>query len=179
MAVLNRFTNLLSADVHAVLDKLEDPLASLKLAVREMECALNDSTRDLQELRRKGESLGRQERLCTEQLAELKRQLDTCFESEQDGLAKSVLRNKLRKEKQYAALSQALIDNEHTIREQEKLLRENEQRLAAMREKLALVSQQRDTQTAKAFQYGDDEPIVNDEDVEVAYLQEKQKRARR
>ena len=179
MAVLNRFTNLLSADVHAVLDKLEDPLTSLKLAVREMECAMTDSTRDLQELRRQGELLGRRERLCTEQLAELKRQLDTCFESEQDALAKSVLRNKLRKEKQYAALSQALTDNEQAIREHEKSLQENEQRLAAMREKLALVSQQPDTQTAKEFHYSDDEPMVSDEDVEVAYLQEKQKRGRR
>ena len=179
MAVLNRFTNLLSADMHAVLDKLEDPLASLKLAVRDMECALTDGNRDLVELRRKGELLGRQKQLCSEQLTELKRKLDTCFESEQDALAKSVLRNKLRKEKQSAALSQALTDNEQTIREQEKSLRENEQRLAAMREKLALVSQQRDTQTATAFQCGDDEPTVSDEDVEVAYLQEKQKRAGR
>ena len=179
MAVLNRFTNLLSADMHAVLDRLEDPLASLKLAVRDMECALTDSNRDLLELRRDSELLGRQKQLCSEQLADLKRQLDTCFESEQDALAKSVLRNKLRKEKQSAALSQALTDNEQTIREQEKSLRENEQRLAAMREKLALVSQQRDTQNATAFQYGDDEPTVSDEDVEVAYLQEKQKRARR
>ena len=102
MAVLNRFTNLLSADMHAVLDRLEDPLASLKFAVRDMECALTDGNRDLVELRRKGELLGRQKQLCSEQLADLKRQLDTCFESEQDALAKSVLRNKLRKEKQKA-----------------------------------------------------------------------------
>ena len=37
MALINRFSRLFTADMHAVLDRIEEPDALLKQAVREME----------------------------------------------------------------------------------------------------------------------------------------------
>ena len=177
MVVFNRFTTLLSADLHAVLDKLEDPLASLKLAVREMECALADSNRNLEARRRTTEMLQRQQGECEQQIAALQQQLDACFESNEEMLAKSVLRNKLLKEKHQAALAKAFSENEQRARQEEKSLRENDQRLSAMREKLTLLTQQSTTQAESEWRSACGEGELRDEELEVAFLQEKQRRA--
>ena len=177
MVVFNRFTTLLSADLHAILDKIEDPLASLKFAVREMECALGDGNRNLQTRRRGIEMLHRQRIECAEEIARLQQQLDACFESNEDTLAKTVLRSKLIKEKHQLSLDKALSENEQLVQEEEKALRENELRLSAMREKLTLLTQQRDIQVEKEWSFDCSDRELSNEEVEVAFLQEKQRRA--
>ena len=55
MALISRVSRLLRADLHAVLDHLEEPDVLLRQAVREMEEALAGDTARLQRLRREHE----------------------------------------------------------------------------------------------------------------------------
>ena len=47
MALINRFSRLFRADLHAVLDRIEEPTILLKQAVREMEDDVNQDERNL------------------------------------------------------------------------------------------------------------------------------------
>ena len=177
MAVLNRFTSLLSADMHAVLDKLEDPIASLKLAIREMESALSETRQKLESCRQQREFLQRQQRLCETQIEELDKQLDVCFESAEDDLARSVLRKKLVSEKRHADLAKALTEQEALLERDNGVYCENERRLQAMQEKLTLLAQQEAVMADREQPMANCEYTISDEAVEVALLREKRRRA--
>ena len=47
MALINRMSRLFTADVHAVLDRIEEPDVLLRQAIREMEEALERSEHDV------------------------------------------------------------------------------------------------------------------------------------
>src|SRR5690606_5288602 len=50
MALINRMARLLTADLHAVLDRIEEPEALLRQAIREMEDAVADGERRIKAL---------------------------------------------------------------------------------------------------------------------------------
>lgn len=177
MPVLDRLGSLLNADLHAVLDKLEDPLASFKLAVREMEQALRETNRKLERRRCRLASLQQQERACETQLEDFAKQLDVCFDSGEDALAKSILRNKLSGEKRLAVIQRALAVEQTEIAKDEEIYAENTRRLNAMREKLDLLSHEAEPDPETDYQFDTDLPAITEDAVEVAFLREKQRRA--
>ena len=178
MPLINRFTSLLSADVHAVLDKIEDPIASLKFAVREMEESLTEIQKQNEAVRRQEQKLQRQLRDSERLNRDLEQQLDVCFDSGEEALAKSVLRRKLANDAKRASIEKSLLDSEAAIIRQTNLVEENERRLAATREKLALLEHETET-TPSPFTTKDiGEPDISNEAVDIAFLKEKQRRAK-
>ena len=176
MALVSRFSRLFTADVHAVLDRLEEPDVLLKQALREMdeevqrsEQHLRLSIQDLDTLRQNRDEI-------QTQLVELDEQLDLCFESNQEELAKSLLRRKLPAQKLLKSLEGRSHQVQNDIRKTHETLANQRQRLVEIQEKAHYVCERPETRAGATGSMI--EPCVSEEDIEIAFLREKQKRTR-
>lgn len=180
MALVTRLSRLFTADLHAVLDRIEEPEALLRQAIREMEEELARSQQRIKWLRSEQDQLVSRERQITEKLPELEEQLDVCFDSGEEALARKLIRRKLEAErllKKIAGKREALAKN---LVEQQSNLDEDRARLESMRQKADVLLEESEAkaegQTAQDWTV--DDCSVGDDEVEVAFLREKQRRAR-
>jgi len=172
MALINRMSRLFTADVHAVLDRIEEPDVLLKHAVREMEEELARGEQRVRALTHEHESLGERQAKTAACLAELGSQLDVCFESGNEELARKIIKRRLETERfernvveRRAALDKELAALRANVEEQR-------EQLDVMRQKAELLA----TTAADDFVSGDF--VVGEADIEVALLRERQKRQR-
>jgi phage shock protein A len=177
MALITRMSRLFRADVNAVLDRIEEPAVLLRQAVREME---EELARDKQRAR----LLEHEQRQLDARLAELERaradldaQLDTCFDAGKDDLARALIRRRLEAEQQQRVLGARREALEETRAGLRRRLDDNRHRLDAMRQKAELLAG--DEADCADERWSPADPVVRDEDVEVAFLREKQRRAAR
>jgi len=175
MALINRISRLFQADMHAVLDRMEEPEALLKQAVREMtENIANEEQQD-KLMHKEQEQLGERLKDIDQALARTEDELDVCFASEKDDLARSLIKRKLETQLFSKALTRKRDGLAKHISELNQRLEENRSRLAAMKQKLELLTET--THNNHDDDYGVSADIrVRDDEVEVAFLREKQKR---
>lgn len=176
MAVITRLARLFRADVHAVLDRIEEPEVLLRQAVRDME---EECARDAQRgvlLAKEGEQLAARLAEIDRGLGDADDELDVCLRSGTDALARAVIRRQLEARqlrKLLAARAQGLAEDRAAL---VRRIEENRRRLDAMRQKAAVLADE----TPRA---GDEDwiatvPTVREEDVEVTLLREKERRVR-
>jgi phage shock protein A len=89
MALITRVSRLLRADLHAVLDRVEEPEVLLKQAMREMEEALTRDEQRIKVLLHEHRQLLTRETDVERSLDEIAGELDVCFESGTDDLARA------------------------------------------------------------------------------------------
>ncbi len=168
MALINRMARLFTADVHAVLDRIEEPDVLLKHAVREMEEELARSEQRVRALEHEHAALGDRLRKAEALQAELGRQLDVCFDSGNEELSRKVIRRRLETERleRHLAERRATLDQE--LAAQRAALDEQREQLDIMRQKAELL--------AAPSGDGATDFAVGEAEVEVAYLRERQKR---
>ena len=176
MPILNRLSSLVFADVHAVLDKLEDPHTSLNMAVRDMEASLSGSAQEISGLKCSIENYRRRHAEHTQRLVIFDDELDVCFGSNEEDLAKIVLRKKLTCEQALSSIEKSIAALDHSLKREQVLFRENERRLSAMREKLELHAQEFESPFREAETFGGVCDAVSEEAVQVAFLKEQQRR---
>lgn len=173
MALINRMSRLFTADVHAVLDRIEEPDVLLKHAVREMEEELARGEQRLRALAHEHDALGERQRKTEAMLAELGIQLDVCFENGNDELARKVVKRRLETER----LERQVVERRAALAKELAALRtavdEQREQLDVMRQKAELLAT---TAGADDFRGGDF--VIGDAEVEVAFLRERQKRQR-
>lgn len=169
MALINRMARLFTADVHAVLDRIEEPDVLLKHAVREMEEELARSEQRVRALEHERATLGDRQRKAEALQAELGRQLDVCFDSGNEELSRKVIRRRLETERleRHLAERRATLDQE--LAAQRAALDEQREQLDVMRQKAELLA-------APSGDAGATDFAVGEAEVEVAYLRERQKR---
>ena len=176
MALITRVSRLFRADLHAVIDRLEEPDVLLKQAVREMQDDIGKDEQRAKQLEQEQALLNTRTSELDNALEQLDEKLDTCFESGKEELARTLLKRKLESQR----LIQVLIKKrEQLVATQAELasrLRDNRSRLAAMQQKAELLIEQHGS-TSGAGLDADVDISVRDEDVEVAFLKEKQKRS--
>ena len=114
MALINRMSRLFTADVHAVLDRIEEPDVLLKHAIREMDEEFAHSEQRVRQLEHERAALVDRHGKIQAALAELVSQLDVCFANGNDELARKVVKRKLETEKlgQHVAERSASITKE-------------------------------------------------------------------
>jgi phage shock protein A len=172
MALINRMSRLFTADVHAVLDRIEEPDVLLKHAVREMEEELARGEQRVRVLAHEHETLGERQRNSGAMLAELNSQLDVCFENGNEELARKVLKRKLETERLERHVGERRATLEKELAALRAAVEEQREQLDVMRQKAELLA----TTAADDFVSGDFS--VGEADVEVALLRERQKRQR-
>jgi phage shock protein A len=172
MALINRVSRLFQADINAVLDRIEEPELLLRQAIREMEEELGRDERRVRDLGYERDRLEDQRVELGEAMARYEEELDLCFASGKDDLARTLVRRKLESQECLRTVSRQLGKLNESLSELGRRLSEDQQRLEAMRQKAEVLTP--DTGP------GDFRPVadacIGDEDVEVAFLREQAKR---
>lgn len=175
MALITRMTRLFTADLHAVLDRLEEPDVLLKQALREMEddVALREQRvryleHDREESTQHADSLERD-------LVQLAQQLDVCFASAAEDLARTLLKRKLELEQLVKRLRARANAAAKALAAETARLEEDRQAFDALRQKAEQLLDEENSPLGRPNVY---QPSVTDADVEVALLQEKLRRSR-
>jgi len=177
MALINRLSRLFQADLHAVLDRVEEPDALLRQAVREMEEALEHDQEQVRLLKHEQRQLVARQTELEHSLAEIGEELDVCFESGKDNLARKLIKRKLEAQRFGNFLSRKRKPLEESLDGFITRIEENRIRLESMRQKAELLTGTENSDQPEEHWTPPDFP-VHEEDVEVAFLREKQNRSR-
>lgn len=181
MALINRISRLVKADFHAVLDQIEEPEQLLKQAVREMEDDLADSEQRLIVCAHDQEALADRKSELEGSIAEIDGQLDLCFESDKEDLAKNLIKKKLEAERVLKRLNSRYSANEKYLEEQRAKIDENRATLESLRQKAELFAHHAPSRSDGGSEFDDiawmaREMAVGDDEVEIAFLRERNAR---
>lgn len=176
MALITRVSRLFRADLHAVLDRIEEPVALLRQAIREMEEDLAGDEQRIKLLNNEHKQLAARQSDIDHSLREMQAELDVCFESGKDDLARALIKRRLEAQRFHKFLCRKRETLEETLAPLETRLDENRARLDSMRQKAELLVDEETPPHAENWSTPDFS--VRDEDVEVAFLREKQNRGR-
>jgi len=171
MALINRISRLVKADFHAVLDQIEEPEQLLKQAIRDMEDDLADTEQRIILCAHDQEALAVRKSELEATVAEIDGQLDLCFESDKEDLAKSLIKKKLEAERLLKRL-----------KEQRSTLDENRATVESLRQKAELFAHRTQSHPDGSSEFDDiawmaREMNVGDDEVEIAFLHEKSARS--
>lgn len=135
MALITRIARLFQADMHSILDSIEEPHSALKQAMREMAAAIESGEQKIEVLARREERLGAYQAEQDKCFTETEQRIDLCFRADDENLARAMIRRKLEIEKRIklTARERAALELER-----EKHARE----LSVQRAKLASVKEQ-------------------------------------
>jgi phage shock protein A len=182
MALINRISRLFKADFHAVLDQIEEPEALLKQAIRDMEDELTGTEQRIVVCAQDQDALTVRKTELDSAISDISAQLDLCFESDKDELARGLIKKRLEAERLLKRLDTRYSANEAWLDEQRTRLDENRATLESMRQKAELFAQ-RTPQRAEGNSEFDDiawmarEMIVGDDEIEIEFLREKSLRS--
>lgn len=178
MALIRRISRLLAADMHAVLDQIEEPEAVLRQSIREMEEALATQARRTQACRTGIEAAAARIKGLERARADLDAKLDTCFADGNESLARKLTRRKLEAAELAERLAARRASLEDELAEHETLVAGNRDELDSMRQKAELLFGARAAHGHDAASCEKSRVAVDDDDVELAFLREKQARSR-
>ena len=175
MALITRISRLFTADVHAVLDRIEEPEVVLKQAVREMTAEVARGEQQLRWLVTETRQL--QQRLddLRDQIGDLNDELDLCFEADEEDLARSLVKRKLIAQLHLKQATQALesVDRNHTALSDQ--LSDQRLTLAETRQKAELLVVSPASSVAPGI-HDDNNSNISGDAIDVAFLKEKQRR---
>ena len=177
MALITRVSRLFQADFHAVLDRIEEPEILLRQAVREMEEALAREEQRSKVLQHEQRQLINREADLKQSLHDIEEELDTCFEAGNDDLARACIKRRLETQRVGKNTSRKRAALEETLDDLNTRVRENQAQLESMRQKAELLAGE-SACALPADNWTLPDISVRDEDVEVAFLREKQRRRR-
>lgn len=182
MALINRISRLFKADFHAVLDNVEDPEMLLKQSIREMEDSLAQTALHQRQTQHQLEELRARKNEIDQMLSDIAEELDICFESDEDTLARDLIRRKLHMQRTLLHLTTRIEATEKQSSSQKKQLEDNHTKLESMQQKAELVARREPamhphTQAMGKVAWSFRELSVSDNDVEVAFLREKKQRS--
>lgn len=175
MALITRLSRLFEADFHAVLDRIEEPELQLRQAVREMRFALEQNRQRHKLLQHEAGQLDKSATETAASIEGLDQELDICLAAKKDDLARDLVRRKLTAGKHLQALRQQSAAIASQCDELESEIEEQAQMLDSMQQKLDLLASRETPAGATAF---DASPTIRSEEIEIALLREKQRRAK-
>ncbi len=176
MALITRIARLFRADFHAVLDQIESPDILLKQAIREMQEHIDENQQKIKRIHLECKRLKTRESELKQTIAQIENDLEVCFETDNTELARSLIRRKLEAcyfchtlHKKYEELGQV----EKELQDQRI---ENSSQLENIQQKAEILEQENRSGIADV---GVSPPhySVSDEEIEVAFLREQQRRS--
>ncbi len=182
MALINRISRLFKADFHAVLDQIEEPEQLLKQAIRDMEDDLANTEQSIALCTHDQDALAVRKGELENSIAEFDAQLGLCFDSKKDALAKNIIRKKLEAMRLLKRLCAQYVANGKYLDEQRLMLDEHQATLESLRQKAELFAQRTSVIAAGNSEFDDiawmaREMTVSENEVEIAYLREIERRS--
>jgi len=181
MAILNRLTRLFRADLHAVLDRLEEPDVLLRQALREMEDEVAQRTQQHRRRDLQGEQIAQRLRELESQQQRLAGELDLAFAASNETLVRTLLRRRIESERLQQQLAQRHAELLKRNAELAAVLEEQRRRLDELRQRAAVYELEPvepvEPVSAGVPAPGNDAWSVPEADVELALLRERQRRS--
>ena len=179
MTLITRITRLVKADLHGILDGLEEPEEVIKQAIRDMEEDIATQERRREELHAVLQRLEREAQEMTAAMQEIEPQIGTCFAAENEPLAKNLIRKRLEMARRAKGLARA---QEETRAQSDGLatkITAHKAQLAVVVQKLKLYEE---TRSSRLWASSPCSPlhgasVITDDEVEVAFLEEKRRRS--
>jgi phage shock protein A len=173
MALIRRVSRLFAADMHAVLDQIEEPETLIRQALREMEEELARQQQREKWLGKEIEGMAARVEGFKAQTAELDASLDICLANGNEDLARRLVRRKLELSQSAARAADRHDALSQQLSELRDLMATHRDQLEGMRQKAAVLALD---EVAAAGSDGP-RPRIDETDVEIALLREKQARA--
>lgn len=174
MALITRVTRLFRADVHAVLDRLEEPDALLSQAIREMAEALAADRQRLRGLQHERDQLDLRASDLARTLAGIEEELATGFEAGRDDLARAAIRRRLQTGRLAGLLERRRASLAQAVQALERRCQDNATRLADLERKAEFMAET--PEPDETAHCGRGETSVSDDEVELAFLRERRQR---
>jgi phage shock protein A len=179
MTLITRLTRLFKADLHGILDGLEEPEEVIKQAIRDMEEDIATQEHHLEELHTALQRLEREAQEMTVAMQEIEPQIALCFAAENESLARNLIRKRLDMIRRAKGIARA---QEETRTQSDSLttrIAMHKAQLARVVEKLKVYEATRPSQPwvpspCTPLQGGS---VITDDEVEVAFLEEKRRRS--
>lgn len=172
MSLITRLSRLFQADIHAFLDKIEEPEQLLRQTIWDMEEAIAADEKQIRCWEYEQQQLSNKHKQLAESLVDLEEKLALCFQSNKDNLAWSLIKQKLELQQATKRLSENLSVLTEKTSCLTKQLTEHKVQLANMKQKVEVLLDENLTVTT---QWQSPQAVLRDEDVEIAFLYEKQK----
>jgi phage shock protein A len=176
MTLINRVSRLLRADLHAILDQVEEPGPLLREAVREMTEDLARDRRRLELLVEEQRALGARREALAASLERMGGELDVCFAAGREDLARTLVRRRLETERLRDLLDRRSGELERDLSRLRERVAANASRLEAMRQKAELLARE-EPDGGAAAPWGPPDRTVTDDEVEMVFLREQRRRA--
>ena len=177
MALISRVSRLFRADLHAVLDRIEEPDVMLKHAVREMEEDIVHDEREFKNLNIERNHTSKKISQLSDKVNSLDEEIDLCFESKNDVLARTLVKRKIETVRLSDALTQKIEVLDESTDSLIKRLDENRSRMEHMQQKIEILLD--DDMSVADENHAASEFSITEDDIEVAFLREKKKRAKK
>jgi len=174
MALITRISRLFHADMNAVLDQIEEPDLLLKQAIRELEETHADNEKQIKLLEYEQQQFIHKEEELKLSLIELAEQLTICFESEKEDLAHLLIKRQLETKQYLKALAGNIANSEEKVEQLKTQLKKHQVQLQSLKQKAKILNQS-NVVNVDIYSWDVHSFSVQDEDVEVAFLHEKQK----
>ena len=174
MPLIDRVARLFRADLHAVMDRIEEPAVLLRQALREMEEELAQGAARLKAGALEREQLQRRTAELERSLAGIGGELDLCFAAGNDALIRTLLRRRLEGDKLLQVLRQREAACARRLAEDGQRQAERQRALDELRQRATLFDS---GETASEPLRGPDELSVSEADIDLALLRERQARS--
>ena len=174
MTLIARLSKLFQADLHDVLDCIEEPASLLRQSVRDMEQALAADDRRVEGWRQERAQIIARSGHLERSLEQLAEQLDTCFDAAEGELARALLRRRLEAQRLLSLLAEQRQALEGRIATAHSRALEQRGRLECLRQRAAAALSADDAPAGERWSGA--RLSVTEAEVEVAYLQEQQRR---
>ena len=135
MPILNRVKRLFQADVHAILDVIEEPEAVLKQAIREMQESLDQKQGQLARSGRMLDALRNNQTRLEGELAKAVKDLELCLKNGPEELSRKTIARKLGLLKHLCVLEQRILEFEKLRNEQRSAIEIQQSQLESILEK--------------------------------------------
>ena len=176
MALITRISRLFRADFNAVLDRIEEPDVLLKQALREMEEDVYIDDNNLKIFKNENSQIKIKLKELQGNIEEINDELDLCFKSNESELARSQVKRKLEVQRYEKHLKNKLSSVEKKENDLISRIHENKTRLTVMQQKLELLINE-ESQISEYEFFPNISNGINEDDVEIAFLREKQARS--
>ncbi len=174
MAIINRVARLLKADLHAVIDHIEEPELQLRQANREMQEELDRTDSQIKHAQRDIDELNERKKNAEKTIKQVNEEVELCLANDNDELARGLLRKRLETAGHLQAIQTQLKHSNNALEELESQRQEQASLLESMRQKAELMVSSKFT-SSHSSRTPSSASSVNDSDVEVALLKEKER----
>lgn len=179
MPLITRISRLFKADFNAVLDNIEEPELLLHQAIREMEDEVVSNQQQLKWLNHEATELNARRDELDKKIQRINDELDLCFESGKDDLARSLVKRKLEAQRFEQSIDSRCETTAQSIEELRSRIAERSSTLESLRQKAELFATTNDNSNVDGP--GNDwlghAGRISDDEVEIALLRERQQRS--